>query len=68
MSNNKITPRFITMPITYCVVLDGITILTTRDYSLGAGCCLSWRKNNPRCNPGLIRLTEKVYEESTGRM
>lgn len=58
MSNTKFPTRFITMPITYSVVLDGISILTTRDFALGAECCRSWRKNNPRSNPGRIRLTE----------
>lgn len=58
MSNTKFTPRFISMPITYCVVLDGISILTTKDFSLGIECCLSWRKNHPHSNPRRIRLTE----------
>lgn len=68
MSNTKFTPRFITMPITYIVVLDGISILTTKDFALGAECCTKWRENHPRCNPGRIRLTEKVYEEGTSRV
>lgn len=58
MSNTKFTPRFILMPITYSVVLDGISILTTEDIALGVECCLTWRKNNPRKNPARIRLTE----------
>lgn len=58
MSNTKFTPRFISMPITYRVVLDGITILENVDFSLGIECCLSWRKSHPRSNPRRIRLTE----------
>lgn len=58
MSNTKFTPRFISMPITYRVVLDGISILETVDFSLGIECCLSWRKNHPCSNPRRIRLTE----------
>ena len=58
MSNTKFTPRFISMPITYSVILDGISILTTEDFSIGIECCLTWRKNNPRKNPARIRLTE----------
>lgn len=58
MSNTKFTPRFISMPITYRVILDGISILTTEDFSLGIECCLKWRENNPRKNPARIRLTE----------
>lgn len=65
MSNNKFTPRFVSMPITYCVVLDGISILTTKDFSLGVECCLSWRKNNPHSNPARICLTDRAYEEGS---
>lgn len=58
MSNTKFIPHFISMPVTYRVILDGISILTTEDFSLGIECCLTWRKNNPRKNPARIRLTE----------
>lgn len=58
MSNTKFTPRFISMPVTYRVVLDGISVLTTEDFSLGIEYCLSWRKNHPRSNPRRIRLAE----------
>ncbi len=68
MYNNKITPRLVIMPVTYRVMLDGISILDTEDFSLGVEYCLSWRKNHPHSNPRRIRLTERVYEESAGRM
>lgn len=58
MYNTKFNPHFFDVPATYSVVLDGVSILATRDYGLGAECCRSWRKNNPRSNPGRIRLTE----------
>ena len=60
MSNTKFTPRFVTMPVTYYVVLDGIKILTTTDFTLGAECCTKWRENHPRSNPRRIRLTEAL--------
>lgn len=58
MSNTKFIPRFISMPVTYRVILDGITILTTEDFALGVECCLTWRKNHPRSNPSRVHLTE----------
>lgn len=58
MSNTKFTPRFISMPVTYRVILDGVSILTTEDFTLGVECCLTWRKNHPRSNQSRIRLTE----------
>lgn len=46
------------MPVTYRVILDGVSILTTEDFALGVECCLTWRKNHPRSNQSRIRLTE----------
>lgn len=59
MTNEKLPPRFVEMPVTYYVVLDGITILKTEDFLLGVDCCNSWRKNHPGCDPSRIRLTEE---------
>ena len=46
----------VTPTIVYKVILDGVTIHETTDFSLGVDMCLAWRRNNPRLRPSRIRL------------